>query len=194
MFSIFHKNKGGDVGGETVSPDSTLPRKMDLEERKAFRRDMLDQVIRESLQALEVMPNMYRFRIMPLDTRHHRFIAMIDMAQDFQLRRSASAWNFHDIEVFIKKNAFERFGLLLEGIYWRVGAATSVGRSAVAGVVEGPSPYELVSDEEKQALMEAIREGAELPVLHVGEREYHSEMAPLDEHGRIDSSRYGAQD
>lgn len=188
MFSLFHKDKDHDVGGETVSPNSLLPRRMDLEERKAFRRDLLDQVIRESLQALEVTPGMYRFRIMPLDVRHHRFVAMIDVAHNFRPRRAGGAWNFPDIEAFIRKSAFERFGLRLEGIYWRVGATTAAferrGLEQGAGITQPPSPYQLVSDEEKEALMEAIRQGSELPVLHVGDREYHSEMAPLDDAGR----------
>lgn len=161
---------------------------MDLEERKAFRRDLLDQVIRESLQMLDVAPGMYRFRIMPLDLRHHRFIAMIDVGPNFQPRRTGRTWNFPDIEALLKKSAFERFGLVLEGVYWRVGALAPTARTAVGGEW-GPNPYQLVSDEEKQALMDAIRRGTELPVLHVGDREYQSEMAPLDEEGRHDSQR-----
>jgi hypothetical protein len=159
---------------------------MDLEERKAFRRDLLDQAIRESLQMLDVVPSMYRFRIMPLDLRHHRFIAMIDVGPNFQPRRTGRTWNFPDIEALLKKNAFEHFGLMLEGVYWRVGTLAPTTRPAVGGEW-GPNPYQLVSDEEKQALMDAIRQGTELPVLHVGDREYQSEMAPLDEEGRHDS-------
>ena len=209
MFSIFQRHKGGSAAGDTVSPDSLLPRRMDLEERKAFRRDLLDQVIRESLQALEVGSGSYRFRIMPLDVRHHRFVAMIDVAHSFQSQRAGAAWNFPEIETFIRKQAFERFGLLLEGIYWRVGgttpaferrsrereAATAVGSRGQASAAAAPNPYQLVSDEEKQALMEAIRKGGELPVLHVGDREYQSEMAPLDDEGRSSgTTRYGDLD
>ena len=32
--------------------------------------------------------------------------------------------------------------------------------------------------------MEAIRDGGELPVLHVGDWEYQTDMAALDEDGR----------
>lgn len=211
MFSIFHKNKAGDAAADTLTPNSLLPRRMDLEERKAFRSDLLDQVIRESLQVLEVEASMYRFRVMPLDVRHHRFIAMMDVAHGFQPRRAGGAWNFPDIESFIRKNAFDRFGLRLDGIYWRVGASSSAferrsrerdtagstTRPALDGAstaVAPPRPYPLVSEEEKAALMEAIRQGTELPVLHVGEREYQSEMTPLDEAGRRGGSRYGDLD
>ncbi len=185
---FFRKNRDRSVGAETVSPNSVLPRRMDLEERKAFRRDLLDQVIRESLQTLDVAPGMYRFRITPLDLRHHRFIATIDVGPNFQPRRTGRAWNFPDIEAFLKKNAFERFGLMLEGVYWRVGTLGPAARPA-AGGEWGPNPCQLVSDEEKQALMDAIRQGTELPVLHVGDREYQSEMAPLDEEERHERRR-----
>lgn len=194
MFSIFQKNRQRELVAETLSPNSLLPRRMDLEERKAFRRELLDQVIRESLRALEVVSGMYRFRIMPLDVRHHRFVAMIDVANNFQPHRAGSAWTFTDIEAFIKKSALERFGLLLEGIYWRAGVDAvpqSAAPAAAAEVWAGPGAlhphYQLVSEEEKEALMEAIRQGNELPVLHVGDWEYQTDMAPLDEDGRSTS-------
>lgn len=190
MFSIFHKSRKREFAAETVSPNSLLPRRMDLEERKAFRRELLDQVIRESLLALDVAPSTFRFRIMPLDVRHHRFIAMIDVTNSFQPRRAGSAWTFADIEALMRKNAQERFGLLLDGIYWRAGmsAAETPGAGLQtdtrAGLAELHPHYQLVSEEEKQALMEAIREGGELPVLHVGDWEYQTDMAALDEDGR----------
>lgn len=189
MFSIFQK-RPREFAAETVSPNSLLPRRMDLEERKAFRRELLDQVIREGLLALEVSPSTYRFRIMPLDVRHHRFIAMIDVSNSFQPRRTGSAWTFADIETLLRKNALERFGLLLDGIYWRAGMlaeeAPGAGFSADtrAGLADLHPHYQLVSEEEKAALMEAIRQGSDLPVLHVGEWEYQTDMAPLDEDGR----------
>jgi hypothetical protein len=180
---FFKKNRDADVGDETVTPNSLLPRRMNLEERKAFRRDLVDQVIRESLQALNVVSGMYRLRTMPLDVRHHRFIAMIDVGQDFRARSANRDWNFRDVENFIKKNAFERFGLVLDGIYWRVSAAMPASRPHANVADLAPNPFQLVSDEEKEALMEAIRQGSERPVLHVGDREYQTEMAPLDEGG-----------
>ena len=189
MFSIFQK-RPREFAAETVSPNSLLPRRMDLEERKAFRRELLDQVIREGLLALDVSPSTYRFRIMPLDVRHHRFIAMIDVSNSFHPRRTGSAWTFADIETLLRKNALERFGLLLDGIYWRAGMlaeeAPGAGISADtrASLADLHPHYQLVSEEEKAALMEAIRQGSDLPVLHVGEWEYQTDMAPLDEHGR----------
>jgi len=98
---------------------------MDLAERKAFRRELLYQAIRESLLSLEVVASMYKFKVMNLDDRHHRFIAMIDVTKAFQTQKSGKPRSFYDIEEFIKKNTFDRYGLVLEGIYWRVSASES---------------------------------------------------------------------
>lgn len=182
MFSLFRKHRG--ASPETINHHSMLPHRMDLEERKAFRRELLDRVIRESLLALEVAAGMYRLRTMPLDARHHRFVAMIDVGRHFQPRRAGRAWDDPETEHWIRQRAYERFGLLLEAIYWRTGDALTPSRSTTVAATGPTHPYyQLVSEEEKQALMEAIRQGNELPVLHVGDWEYQTDMAPLDSPG-----------
>lgn len=216
MFSIFHKNKV--KGSAKPAPDSVPPSRMDLAERKAFRREMLYQAIRESLLSLEVVSSMYKFKVMNVDVRHHRFIAMIDVTKSFQTRKNSKPQSFYEIEDFIKKNTFDRFGLTLEGIYWRVSASETPferkiregdapenasailaanRQREVIGDVRNASQrlaryqYQAVSEDEKQALMEAIRKGASLPVLHVGEQEYKSDLAPLDEGIMIGGTQYG---
>jgi hypothetical protein len=164
-------------------------RRMSLEERMAFRRELAEQVVRETLQELAVRGTDYSLRLMPLDPRHHRYIVMLDVAPGFAPSQRGQAATESEVESRIRRNAYERYGLSLEGIYWRAGAqqqaaferrgSDRTGSSPTLGQ-EGLRPWELVSDEEKQALMEAIREGSELPVLHVGELEYLTDMAPLD--------------
>ena len=53
------------------------------------------------------------------------------------------------------------------------------------------NPYQPVSEEEKKAFMEAIKEGASLPPIHVGDQEYRSDLAPLDDGERIGGTQYG---
>ena len=118
MFSFFRKSKV--KGDARPPPDSVPPQRMDLSERKALRREMIFQAIRESLMSLEVNGSMYKFKVMNVDDRHHRFIAMIDVTRSFQTGKYSKPHSFYEIEEFIKKNTFERFDLLLEGIYWRV--------------------------------------------------------------------------
>jgi hypothetical protein len=66
----------------TVSP----PR-MSLDERKAYRREMLYQSIRENLLALEALSSMYKFKVVSVDERHHRFIVLIAVTGMFKARR-----------------------------------------------------------------------------------------------------------
>lgn len=188
MFSLFRK---GATSPETIMPSAQRARRMSLEERMAFRRDLADQLVRESLLSLAVTSEHYLFRLMPLDPRHHRYIVMLDVAQGFAPRQAGRAWSEAEVERLIRRNAYERYGLTVEGIYWRTGedaaargsrgSTRTLGRSMQAA--EAQRPWELVSDEEKQALMDAIREGSELPVLHVGELEYLTDLAPLESLG-----------
>lgn len=180
MFSLFRKSASAP---ETVMLSAKGTRRMNLEERMAFRRELAEQVVRESLQELAVPATGYNLRLMPLDPRHHRYIVMLDVARGFAPSLQGQACTENEVELRIRRNAYERYGLSVEGIYWRAGAQQAAFERrglSPALVQEGLRPWELVSDEEKQALMEAIREGSELPVLHVGELEYLTDMAPLD--------------
>jgi hypothetical protein len=216
MFSFFRTNKGKDSAKSV--PDSSPPSRMNLAERKTFRREMLYQAIRENLLSLEVVSSMYKFKVMNIDDRHHRFIAMIDITKSFQTQKSSKVRSFSEIEEFIKQNTFERFGLVLEGIYWRVSASESpferktreadspaaaseilaksrqrevIGDVRNASQRLARSQYHPVSDEEQRAFVEAVKKGTSLPVLHVGDREYQSERAPLDGGIMIGGTQYG---
>jgi hypothetical protein len=186
MFSLFRKRPSAP---ETVMLTAKGTRRMSLEERMAFRRELAEQVVRETLQELAVRGTDYSLRLMPLDPRHHRYIVMLDVALGFAPSQRGQAATESEVESRIRRNAYERYGLSLEGIYWRAGAQQQAAferrgsdrtGSSPTLAQEGLRPWELVSDEEKQALMEAIREGGELPVLHVGELEYLTDLAPLD--------------
>lgn len=186
MFSLFRKSPSAP---ETVMLSAKGTRRMSLEERMAFRRELAEQVMRETLQELAVPAAQYSLRLMPLDPRHHRYIVMLDVAPGFAPSQRGQACTESEVESRIRRNAYERYGLSLEGIYWRAGIRQQAAferrgsdrtGSSPTLAQEGLRPWELVSDEEKQALMEAIREGSELPVLHVGELEYLTDMAALE--------------
>ena len=93
---------------------------MNLEERKAVRREMLYQAIRQSMKSLEVMSSFYKFKVINLDARHHRFLALIEVANTFKARKGSKPQTFPQIEAFLKENAFEHFGVILERVFWRV--------------------------------------------------------------------------
>lgn len=192
--------------------------KMDLEERKAYRREMLYRSIRENLLGLEVIASMYRFRVVNLDERHHTFVAMIEVSNTFKARLGSKQIEFGAIEEFIRKRTLERYGVVLESIFWRVNETAASfargtrsgdsarGRSRPAGqpprtetpdaASSGParlsrSDFDPVTPEERAAFQKAIRQGHRPPPLHVGDREYESEQAPLENPRSSGGTQYG---
>ena len=219
MFSLFRTKKKS-----TADADAALEahaKRMDLEERKAFRQEMLYQSIRESFLAMEVIGSMYKFKVMAVDFRHHRFIAMVDVAKSFVTGKEAKTKSFAALEKLMRSNAYKRFGVLIEGIYWRVSetesqferlsrnadSAEGHDAQAVAKPRESASPmpnaqgntesnlarhaYQPVSDEEAKAFMEALHNGLTPPVVRIGEWEYQSDLAPLDSGIMIGGTQYG---
>ncbi len=181
MFSLFNKERGH--APETVLPPAQRMRAMDLQERMAFRRELAEQAVREVLRELGVAPAQYRFRVMPLDARHHRYLVTLDVAADLAPRTAGRVLQPFEVEAWLCRHALEHYALVFEGIYWRTRpeGAVLARRPAprpVASVM--PRAWELVSEEEKEALMQAIRAGTERPVLHVGDLAYSTDMAPLD--------------
>ena len=219
MFSLFRPKRESTAVAESAVARAN---RMDLEERKAFRREMLYQSIRESFLSMEVIGSMYKFKVMPVDERHHRFIAMIDVAKSFVTGKEARTKSFAALEKLMRANTYKRFGILIEGTYWRVSESESQfehvpqKRSQSAEVAGTHTPdatpkpgqgstaahqpkatafarnaYQPVSDEEAKAFMEALRNGLAPPVVRVGDREYQSDLAPLDSGIMIGGTQYG---
>lgn len=181
MFSLFNKEPQGTP--ETVLPTAQRMRAMDLPQRMAFRRELAEQAVREVLRELGVAPAQYRFRVMPLDARHHRYLLTLDVAADLAPRVAGRVLQPFEVEAWLCRHAREHYALAFDGIYWRTSqeAPAQARRPAPRPVsLAIPRAWELVSEEEKEALMEAIRAGTERPVLHVGDLAYSTDRAPLD--------------
>jgi hypothetical protein len=213
MFSFFKLFKGKPAA-PAVTPQVD-GRRMTLDERKAFRQEMLYQSIRASFLSMEVVANMYKFKVMPVDERHHRFIAMIDVAKSFVTCKDSRTKSFAMLEQTMRVNAYKRFGILIDGVYWRVseteeqferysrfGDKPGVVHSPKAQPVASTRPavdraplarqaYQPVSEDETQAFMAALNSGKTLPVVRVGEQEYQSDLMPLDGGIMIGGTQYG---
>jgi hypothetical protein len=113
MFSLFRSK--AHPKEKTAESPAERSNRMDLEERKAFRQEMLYQSIRETFLSMEVIGSMYKFKVMPVDERHHRFIAMIDVAKSFVTGKDARTKSFASIEKLMRTNTYKRFGVLIEG-------------------------------------------------------------------------------
>lgn len=191
---------------------------MDLEERKAYRKECLYQSIRETFLSMEVVSNMYRFKVMPVDERHHRFIAMVDVAKSFVAGAQARTKSFAAMEQSIRTAAYQRYGVLVDGIYWRVsdteepferlarasdpvrgGGETVALRAIAIPAMDGTSAaaslsrhrYPAVSAEERAAFMAALQRGKAPPLVRVGEQEYQSDLMPLEGGNKTGGTQYG---
>lgn len=217
MFSFVKKKPAAAV---VPDADNAHAQRMTLEERMAFRREMLYQSIRDTFLAMEVIASMYKFKVMPVDERHHRFIVMIDVAKSFVTNRPNKTKSFAAFEQMMRVDAYKRFGILINATYWRVSetesqfefharvtdhgdsaAVTSrsqesaikpAGQSRVAAI--GGSNYEPISEEETRAFMQALKGGYAPPPMMVGDKEYQSDLAPLDGGIMIGGTQYGSLD
>lgn len=230
LFSFFRSKPPKKPPVEKVSPSEApatqmglgVSQRMTLEERKNFRREMLYQSIRETLLSMNVIGSMYKFKVMPVDERHHRFVAMFDVGKTFILGDSARNHNFGDLERAMRTNAYKRYGVVIEATYWRVNdwenqfeqknrvtdtatvpnatpnrpappPALTTRRVAAAAIAANPvTPHiDDVSEDEVKAFMNALTKGKAPPPLHVGEKEYESDAAPLDGGIMIGGTQYG---
>jgi hypothetical protein len=198
-------------GAPPEEPTPTAARlRMGLEERKAYRREMLYQSIRESLLGLEALASMYKFKVMSVDERHHRFIVLIEVTQMFQARRGGKAIGFQEIESIIKQRTFERYGVVVQGMFWRVdehqASYTRARRSGDAPQASirpqtpvqrqlvqryARAPYGQVSEREREQFAQAVRQGQPPPPIHVAGQAYVSDLAPLETPVETDGTQYG---
>ncbi len=216
MFAFLKRTKRASPGPLSVSDESTVKR-MELEERMAYRKECLYQSIRETFLSMEVISHMYRFKVMPVDERHHRFIAMVDVAKSFVTGAQARTKSFAAIEHTMRHDAYKRFGIIIDGMYWRVSETedrferrTRASDPARTGnfeptVQQGPDSgdggkpakalsrnrYQPISAEERAAFMEALEHGKQPPPVRVGELEYESDLMPLEGGIMIGGTQYG---
>nr|WP_315224634.1 hypothetical protein [uncultured Albidiferax sp.] len=192
--------------------------RMDLEERKAYRKECLYQSIRETLLSMEVVSQMYRFKVMPVDERHHRFIAMVDVGKSFVAGGQGRNKSFFAMEQSMRTAAYQRYGVVIDGIYWRVneteepfersarasdpvrgGAQTAALRTTPTLAKDGAPAatplsrhrYPAVSAEDRAAFMAALQRGKAPPLVHVGEQEYMSDLMPLEGGSKTGGTQYG---
>lgn len=216
MFAMLRRLFQRDAGPTDIG---AVVAHMDLEERMAWRREMLYRSVRESMATLEVLSGMYKFKVSRVDDRGHRYVVMVDVAQSFAVGRSSPVRGFSGIEAMIKKSAYDRYGLVVMGMYWRTNDdvnvferqtrrddSPSVAQAVLAGQLPTSRPrqaapgvpamsrahFQPVSQDEAAAFMAALEKGMRPPAVHVGEKTYQSDMAPLSDDGiMIGGTQYG---
>ena len=181
-------SQNGELGGETK------PVPMNLEERMAFRRELLYETIRASLNTRFITPNTYRFKVMRTDKRGHSFVVMLDMSPTFMSSPAGEYASLKETAALLIRNAETKYGLQVGGVYWRADETLDVSVAGWARPAASASkPAALSTESERQRNIEkyeaiTAEEMAEFEAawqkesaIQIGERTYSSDMAPLME-------------
>ncbi len=175
------------------SGPETAPVKMNLEERMAFRREMLYEAIKVTMQASGVLAASYKFRVVRNDKRGHQYAVMIDLSTDFLNSPEGQPARLVAVGTSITHNAMARYGIVVAGVYWRINEELQGVDRAPAGVaapVTSPptarEKYERATADELAAFEAAWQKGQ---ALQVGDRIYSSDLAPLSGDSGSDEER-----
>lgn len=83
-------------------------------ERNA-RRELLFQVVRESMLRVGVLSSGFKFKVLALDQRGRQFLVIIDLSSEF----TGHANKLGQIESLISQSAKSRYELIVQAVYWR---------------------------------------------------------------------------
>jgi hypothetical protein len=171
----------------------TLPVKMNLEERMAFRRELLFEVVKMTLNSRFIDSKSYRFKVMRTDKRGHCYVVMLDMSPTFMDSEQGQHRQLDEIAALLTRNAQQKYGLIGGGVYWRIDEtlAASVADWArrpsaapdSAATPQGPAPTNIENYERATAEELAVFEAAwqKNNDIQIGDRTYSSDLAPLGE-------------
>jgi hypothetical protein len=160
---------------------------MNLDERMEFRRAMLYEAIKVTMQAHGILSASYRFRVVRNDRRGHMYSVMMDLSTDFMHKREGSPGQLAALGSAIAKNAAARYGILVAGVYWRVNEEIQgfepsrpvAEPDAAAAAPDSPVPgkgHARARTAELAAFEAAWQQGEE---LRLRDRVYASDLAPL---------------
>ena len=184
LFTSSHSPKDSAAG-------ETGPVKMSLDERMAFRREMIFDSVKATMESRGILSGSYKFKVVRADKRGHSFVVMVDLSTDFMESEQGRQRALAQLGTIIGKNALSRYGLGVAAVYWRVneelkGFDLQRAQPAVEPDSESLSPeakrasnvrrYERATAQELAAFESAWQNSSEMTI---GDRTYSSDLAPL---------------
>jgi hypothetical protein len=185
------------VQGKTSSRGpETMPVKMNLEERMEFRRELLFEVIRSTLDDRRIASNSYRFKVMRTDKRGHCYVIMMDMSPAFMASAQAQHKQLAETAALLTQNARTRYGLVVTGMYWRIDETLDVTVAAWARPPGTPAPFAEPAADSAYATLSNIEKYKHATAdqlsafeakwqknsdVQLGDRTYSTDLAPLGE-------------
>ena len=107
--------------GPANDSGETMPVRMNLEERMAFRRDMMFECIAGVMLHNGIPGSAYRARVVHTDQRGHAFAVMIDLANASLHAGACSPGALNAIGRSIIANAKLSGLIQVVGVYWSIG-------------------------------------------------------------------------
>lgn len=167
------RNSGDPKDGSGNTPDDVAARR---KSERARLRDLLYNVVRESMVRVGVLSSSFKFKVLATDPRGRKFIVMMDLSREFGSEISQLA----EIEALICQSAKARHNIVVSSVYWRAENAQAEHKSSSAptgekyratvpaAAVETPTPtipglpkskFEPVMADEITALKRALATG-----------------------------------
>lgn len=119
-------------GSKTGIPQpATAVSNQRLEQRRNERnakRELLFQVVRESMVRVGVLSTAFKFKVLSLDQRGRSFLVMIELSAEF----SGEVEKLAEIENMIALSAKHRFDIVVQAVYWRYFNTSNAPASAPA--------------------------------------------------------------
>ena len=139
MMGARPKNDAGQGSGSSAQSASTTSAQR-VEQRRTERnakRELLFQVVRESMVRIGVLSSAFKFKVLSLDQRGRSFLVMIELSAEF----SGEVEKLAEIESMIAQTARHRFEIVVQAVYWRYFNTSSAAASAPApllGAMQAP--------------------------------------------------------
>lgn len=93
---------------------------MTLEERMAFRREMVFEAMREVLVKHGLPPLSYKLNVARLDSRGHRYAVMVDLVPQLAGRVVDFPGEWQTMEMQATQTASSRYRVKVSNVYWRL--------------------------------------------------------------------------
>ena len=107
-------NRSAPAPGNVAANESASRLTQRRTERNA-RRELLFQVVRESMVRVGVLSSGYKFKVLALDQRGRTFLVMIDLAAEF----GGETEKLSEIEALVSRSAKSRYEIIVQAVYWR---------------------------------------------------------------------------
>jgi hypothetical protein len=125
------------------TPDSNPVHRLELRRNERnTRRELLFQVVRESMVRVGVLSSAFKFKVLALDQRGKTFLVMIDLSAEF----AGETDKLSEIESLISQAAKTRFELVVQAVYWRFYETVMSNAASRQSATSGPVPFGLTTN------------------------------------------------